>query len=211
MTKRKLIIIDVLLIILLGVLIVLVKKDIILKWDMLIYDKVAILINPSLTKVFKVITFFGSTIFITLITLFLLITLKNNRGKDFTILMIVTILINSLLKLIINRPRPDVLKLVYENTYSFPSGHTIAIFILTAFLIFYLWQEKGSIKKSLKIMISTFLVLIALLVMVSRIYLGAHYASDILGAILLGTFIFTNTLYFWRYNSPTKLKKSSNK
>ena len=100
--------------------------------------------------------------------------------------------LSSVLKLIIARPRPDVLKLVIEDTYSFPSGHTIAISTLIGFLIFLIWQEKGRLNKNLKVVLTVFLSIVALLVMLSRIYLGAHYFSDILGGIIISILVLFN-------------------
>ena len=193
--KRWLIVINSFLIFFLISLIILIKRGVVANFDEAIYHFVTLNLNPNLTCFFKVMTFLGSTIFMVIITLiFLLFWRKNNRGKQFFIIIILAILLSNLLKLIIARERPDVLKLVIENTYSFPSGHTIAITTLSGFLIFVLWQEWGSLGNILKWMITVLFIIIALLVMISRIYLGAHFATDIIGGIICSLLVLNVTI-----------------
>ena len=96
--------------------------------------------------------------------------------------------VNLLVKDLVQRPRPATgLVTVVDalNSYSFPSGHVmyyLGFLGFIAFLVFSLLQP--SFKRSL------LLVLIGipiLLIGLSRIYLGAHWASDVLGSYLLGT------------------------
>ncbi len=192
MTKKKLIIGDIVLLSFFIILIILIKTEVINTIDSLVYQGISSFINPALTNIFKMITFLGSTVFIVLATIVILITLWKSRGKFFLLLIIIAMSLSSVLKLIIARPRPDVLKLVIEDTYSFPSGHTIAISTLIGFLIFLIWQEKGRLNKNLKVVLTVFLSIVALLVMLSRIYLGAHYFSDILGGIIISILVLFN-------------------
>ncbi len=96
--------------------------------------------------------------------------------------------INVLVKDLIQRPRPtaaqvNVIDLL--NSYSFPSGHVmfyLGFFGFIGFLAFSLL--KPSLKRSLVLfLVSVLIVLIG----VSRISLGEHWASDVLGAYLLGS------------------------
>lgn len=174
--------------ILLIILIVLVKYDILAFFDAKMYQICTIFMNPTLTQIFKVITFLGSTLFIVLASIFLLFVLlfrdKKRRGVEYLVLLLLAMGMSTILKLIVRRPRPDILPLVIEKTFSFPSGHTIAITTLVGFLIFLLWKEEGKMHSKSKWIITIFLSLIALAVMYSRIYLGAHFFSDILGGII---------------------------
>ena len=88
------------------------------------------------------------------------------------------------LKLVFQRPRPNVSHLVEESGYSFPSGHAMTITTFGILLIFFLWQSKLS--KNKKVFGSILIVLLILLVSFSRVFLGVHYASDILAGIMLG-------------------------
>jgi undecaprenyl-diphosphatase len=95
-------------------------------------------------------------------------------------------LINSLLKLLISRPRPTSnLIPIYRDTVtqSFPSGHVTFYVCYFGFLFFvaYALLRRGSTARKLALAITALPVL---LVGLSRIYLGAHWPSDTLGAYL---------------------------
>jgi membrane-associated phospholipid phosphatase len=106
--------------------------------------------------------------------------------------------INVLAKDLVQRPRPalDLVNVFATLTsYSFPSGHVmffLGFFGFIGFLVFSLL--KPSIKRTL------FLVLVGALVSlvgVSRIYLGAHWASDVLGSYLLGSLTLVAIIQFY--------------
>jgi undecaprenyl-diphosphatase len=95
-------------------------------------------------------------------------------------------LVIEVLKDIIKRPRPVVLDIVYQSHYtgySFPSGHAAMATILCG-LMLYLVNERLTFVQR-RALLST-MVLYCLLVGWSRIYVGAHYPSDVLGGYLLG-------------------------
>ncbi len=85
--------------------------------------------------------------------------------------------INSLLKLLFARPRPNLFPpLVVESSFSFPSGHVTASVAVYGFLAILLWQNKHRV---LALVSGTWVFMVA----ISRIYLGVHYPSDTLAAI----------------------------
>jgi membrane-associated phospholipid phosphatase len=107
---------------------------------------------------------------------------------------------NLLLKIAIHRPRPAS-RLIHVNTtfggYSFPSGHVMyyaGFFGFICFLAFTLF--KPSWKRNLLFIIFGGHIL---LVGASRIYLGAHWASDVLGAYLLGGLVLMVFIQFYRW------------
>jgi len=86
--------------------------------------------------------------------------------------------LNTALKLLLSRPRPSLFTpLVSASGFSFPSGHVTASVATFGFLAVLLWREKrfGWAIASL--------VLVPL-VALSRIYLGVHYPSDVLGSLI---------------------------
>lgn len=155
-------------------------------FDSLIYSLVTVNKSDIITKVYKFITFFGSTTFIVILCLlFLLIFWKQKKGFVISACLIGSTLINNLIKVIVRRNRPLNLMMVEESTFSFPSGHTMASVSMYGLLIYLVWQSKFS--KRLKILLTVLLSMLILSIAISRIYLGAHYASDIIGAIFMST------------------------
>lgn len=109
-------------------------------------------------------------------------------GKSFYMMAgmiaIVTIAAATLLKIFLHRSRPvnEYVAKMLIKTYSFPSGHAagaIVSFGLAALVISFRWPELSTLAWSAAI-IST------VLVGLSRIYLGAHYASDVVGGYVVG-------------------------
>lgn len=108
--------------------------------------------------------------------------------------------INLLAKDLVQRPRPTAAMVnVFDtlNSYSFPSGHVmfyIGFLGFVGFLAFSLM--KPSLKRSLLLVSFDGPVL---LIGASRIYLGAHWASDVLAAYLLGSLTLVVTIQFYRW------------
>jgi len=88
-----------------------------------------------------------------------------------------------MLKFIFVRPRPFEWMLIEETGYSFPSGHAMVSMAFYGMLVYLIWQTKISLNKK-KIWTIVLSVLI-LLIGISRIYLGVHYVSDIIGGFTL--------------------------
>jgi membrane-associated phospholipid phosphatase len=106
--------------------------------------------------------------------------------------------INLLVKDLIQRPRPTATQVTVIdllNSYSFPSGHVmfyLGFFGFMGFLVFTLL--KPSLKRSLALFLVSFLII---LIGVSRISLGEHWASDVLGAYLLGSLALVAIIQFY--------------
>ena len=108
--------------------------------------------------------------------------------------------INVLVKELIRRPRPTVDSVqVFQRleSYSFPSGHVmfyVGFFGFIWFLIFTL-LKRSLIRTLLLILLGSLILLVG----ISRIYLGQHWASDVLGAYLLGGLTLVAIIQFYRW------------
>lgn len=172
------------------ILCILVKLDLLSNIDESVYKFITSNMNDTTTNTYKVITFFGSTIFmvglcVLLLVLFIILK-KNIYGYIISGTLIFSTIMNNVIKVIIRRERP-IYMIVRETTFSFPSGHTMASVSMYGILIYLI--NKSNMNKKLKIILSIILGMIPLMVATSRIYLGAHYFSDILGAIMLATIV----------------------
>lgn len=107
---------------------------------------------------------------------------------------------NMIVKEIIQRPRPttdlvDVFRIL--DSYSFPSGHVMFYVGFFGFLWFlaYTLLKRSRLRTTLLVFIAVFIVLVG----ASRIYLGQHWASDVLGAYLLGSLTLIANVGFYRW------------
>lgn len=164
-------------------------------FDDFVYKIVSSTKSDFSTVFFKIMTFFAGLHFILLFILFVMFFCRKHAGY-FTINIVGTILINQILKHIVLRPRPAGISLITEDGYSFPSGHSMAAVAFYGFFIYLILNSK--ITKNKKILFTTLLVIIISLIGISRIYLGVHYASDVLAGFSLSTIYLILLNYFKR-------------
>ena len=142
------------------------------------------LISDFATPIANFITNFGGAIFLITLTVILFILIKNKKiGLSiFSNLVIITVL-NQLLKRILQRPRPTEFRIIEETGYSFPSGHSMVSMAFYGYLIYliYKYVENRYVKWISIVLLSILICSIG----VSRIYLGVHYTSDVLGGFLV--------------------------
>ena len=111
--------------------------------------------------------------------------------------------LNVLVKDLIMRPRPAATLVHVFATlkdFSFPSGH---VMFYTGFFGFIVFLAFTLLKPSLKrTLLLVFFGLLVLLIGVSRIYVGEHWASDVVGAYLLGTLTLVAVIQLYRWGKP---------
>lgn len=90
-----------------------------------------------------------------------------------------------LIKALVHRPRPEVVQaLVHVDSFSFPSGH--ALLSMAFYGTVALELTADDLRRGTRIAIWLMAGVLVLLIGASRVYLGVHYPSDVLGGYALG-------------------------
>jgi undecaprenyl-diphosphatase len=166
--------------------------------DKVVVNIVNVIQQPLLFKFFYTITLFGEIYIFIWIALILIAALMiyHRPIAAFILTLATTLISEAVLKLIVNRSRPfeamHIASSVYTNMSSFPSGHTLIFFSIIPIM------SKNFPK--IKIVFWVMAVLVGL----SRLYLGVHYFSDVVCGAILGFGIGwicmkTGEKYAWKY------------
>lgn len=143
---------------------------------------------------------------------------KFKREALFIFLTMISGLISSVVKYLINRPRPakDLVRVLeITRQQSFPSGHVLFYTVFFGFLMFLMFKLK-SLPMVIRLIIATVCLTIIILISISRVYLGAHWLSDVLAGYLLGYCclyllinFYLNRYQLFRTSLKTKLLQNS--
>ncbi|HLO15954.1 MAG TPA: phosphatase PAP2 family protein [Anaerolineales bacterium] len=212
-----------------GVLTFMVKTTPLLTLDIQIADAIQSINSPIFATLMSLISWVGfpPQSFILSALIVLLIYILGLRWEAISALVaaIVVPIVNTLVKGLIRRPRPTI-DLVHVlrilNSYSFPSGHVMYYVGFFGFLWFlaYTLLKRSLMRTLLLIFLGGLIALIG----ISRIYLGQHWPSDVLGAYLLGSLTLLAILQFYRWGkkrffvrqpvappAPAEVKKASSR
>lgn len=130
---------------------------------------------------------------------FLFLLFSYRREAIFIALTSLASVINSGIKIVINRPRPttDVVEILVTMTNnSFPSGHVVHYVVFFGFLLILMYRLK-KLNLFIRLFISLLSVILIFSVPFSRVYLGAHWFSDVLAGFFLGILLLSALLYFY--------------
>ena len=157
----------------------------IMKGDIIGYKIVStFLISDFATPIAKFITNFGGAIFLVIATITLFIVIRNKKiGISILSNVAIVTVLNQLIKRILQRPRPTEYRIIEETGYSFPSGHSMVSMAFYGYFIYLIYKYvKNKYVKWISIILLSLLIC---LIGISRIYLGVHYTSDVLGGFLI--------------------------
>jgi len=170
--------------------------------DILISEKIQGINSSLFSNTMWLVSSIGNQplmVYIVGLTGLLLYILKLQTEAIFCTLSVAgSVLLGSLIKVLINRARPSsdlVQVMVSLSDKSYPSGHVLAFTVFFGYLLFLLLKKTSN--KAQKIILSIILIFFIVTIGISRIYLGVHWASDVLGGYLLGAIclIFAIRLY----------------
>ena len=157
--------------------------------------------TPFLNGVFKIMAYFFDWPIVVFTALLLLIFKQYKSTAYFLTLQGAGCVVQLILKKLVARPRPYVTYLEISNILpasnsSFPSGHSITCMMLVVFLFVFLKSKR--LKNTTRIFLNIMLIILPILCLINRMYLGQHYLTDCLAgfaiAILIG-FIVTQVFY----------------
>ena len=142
------------------------------------------LISDFTIPIAKTITNLGGAYWLIGISIYLLLLIKNKKvGISVLLNLILASLTNYILKQILQRPRPIEYRIIDENGYSLPSGHSMVSMAFYGYLIYWIYRHINN--KYIKWSLITLLSLLIISIGISRIYLGVHYTSDVLAGFLV--------------------------
>ena len=160
--------------------------DPIVRWDVRLAAWLHEHASHPLVRVSEIVTYGGNAIVLGVAVLgAALVLLRRGRMNDAALLVVAfggAVVVNGALKLLFHRPRPE-LAFVHLDTYSFPSGHaaaSAATFTAVAWLI---GRRRTT---SMRVVVAVAAAAAICVVGFSRLYLGAHYLSDVLAGITFG-------------------------
>lgn len=159
-------------------------------FDDAVYKSVAGVMSEGLTGFMKLMTFIGSgwsiTALAAAIPFFVFVSKKKKYYRTALLIPLniaIGSLLNEILKQLFHRVRPDMLRLVKVTDYSFPSGHSMNSMIFYGFLVYLMLKY---LQPRIKYPAALILSLMIFLIGTSRVYLGVHYASDVIAGFIIG-------------------------
>jgi len=196
----------------LGISVLMLTAFVTLAWETLFRNVMGVFDNtfiwliryfasPGVDKVMILITDvgFGVSYIVIVIISFLLLTYYRRWREIAGLAICLTggAVLNFWLKYLFHRSRPDLLRVVEETGYSFPSGHVIASMCFYGMMAFLIMRTISSWRGRLTVM--TLTVILNVAIGISRIYLGVHYPTDVVAGYAAGSMwlAFCISLLMW--------------
>ncbi|WP_019122140.1 phosphatase PAP2 family protein [Brevibacillus massiliensis] len=188
----------------------LVARNATAPFDSLLSSAVQRYESLTLTELALTLSFIGSTkaaAVISVVVIAVLFFVLRHRSE--LVLFIAAVggaaLVNDFLKHLFQRERPTLHRLVEETGYSFPSGHSMGAFALYGILVFLLWKHIPS--RIGRVLLLLFGAAMILGIGWSRIYLGVHYPSDVIGAYLASAVWLTVSIRVYQWYRERRMRR----
>lgn len=170
-------------------------------FDDMVFNLVVNLRCEPLTIIFKFFSFLCSFYFVIILTIIIMLFSKDKKVTFYIALNVLfCFFLNQTLKFFFARSRPTEINLIVENGYSFPSGHSMLSLAYYGFFVYLILNS--NIKRKNKILAIISLALLIFFIGLSRIYLGVHYASDVLAGFAISAAYLILYIQFF-YNKKT--------
>ena len=180
-------------------------------FDNTIQEAVYSLRDPVLTRLIFFISFLGSKEFLFAVSLAVIVifSAKNKRraATTYTAILLLSAGLNNLIKFAVHRDRPTLSPIEEASFYSFPSGHSMNSLVFYGLLAYYAFHYTRNRKLGFAAYAAAFITVAA--IGFSRVYLGAHYPTDVLAGFLAGICVLASAIAIDKTLKLNKLLKES--
>ncbi len=194
---------------------ILVQKSIFTHFDLSITIKLQAIFQDSLVNIFSPFSIIGRVEIVSLILLIILLISKKLNKFYVLFFYVMTGVFEQLGKYFINQKGPPIEFLktnlslhlpsdsIPHGFYAYPSGHSARTAFVSGILLFVIW--KSGIRKELKLIFAFCVLTFDISMFVSRVYLGEHWLTDVIGGGILGF----SLVFLVPFLAPVRLKKRS--
>lgn len=156
-------------------------------WDMAAVQALYAIRTPFGVQIFSLVTDLGGALVVVAVMLAALYLLWKGKRWAYAVGLMVSLgggmATSTILKALVERPRPPLFfHAIFETDYSFPSSHATAAVALYAFLAYSAWKLDLKFRSAWIVLFSVVILAVGF----SRVYLGVHYPSDVLGGYVVG-------------------------
>jgi membrane-associated phospholipid phosphatase len=165
----------------------------VLPLDLKSYEELQEQASPFFDELMQGVSYLGEALMVTVLTIIAVVTFALRRQWLEAIFMLATtsnVLLTFVLKELIHRARPFRMPVSANefiqniNQYSYPSGHVLFFVVFFGFFAYLAWINFAG-----RVRIIVIVTCAALIVLIgpSRVFLGAHWTSDVIGSYIIGT------------------------
>ena len=172
--------------------------------------------NPVFAAIMEAISALGGPFFEAVLigsaTLFFLVHRMRTEAV-FVLATASSVVLTGILKVLVGRPRPPLYPpnpidlFLAIDQYSFPSGHVLFFVVFFGFLAYLGWVHLSGGPRLWVVGVCTFLIVA---IAPSRIFLGAHWASDVIGSYVIGTLLLIILVLLYQHAVQREMSLTNN-